>query len=55
MRNPDLALVDGYSRQVAHLDVEITRLEAQLDYLRRTKGEVIERLLEARSKAGETR
>ena len=55
MRNPDQAQADGYARQIAELDYEIEKAQERLAYLRRTKGTVIERLLEVRGRIVETR
>ena len=55
MRNADEMQADGYARQVAELDFEIEKAQERLAYLRRTKGTVIERLLEVRSRIVETR
>ena len=55
MRNPDEAQFEGYGRQVRELDYEIEKCQERLAYLRRTKGTVMERLAEVRSRIGETR
>ena len=51
----DEAQADGYARQIADLDYQIEKAQERIAYLRRTKGEVIERLLEVRSRIVETR
>lgn len=55
MRNPDEAQAEGYARQIRELDYEIEKAQERLVYLRRTKGTVIERYVEVRSRIGETR
>lgn len=55
MRNPDEMQAHGYSDQIRSIEREIERCEKHLEYLRRTKGTLIERLLEVRSRIVETR
>lgn len=45
MRDPDEAFRYGLQRQVAELDAEIAKCKERLVYLRRAKGEVLEKLV----------
>ena len=55
MRNADEVQADRYGRQIAELDYEIKKAQERLAYLRRTKGTIIERLLDVRTRITETR